>query len=169
MNPYALMAGLVSVVFVAGSAVAADLNQSTIIWTARQSPGTNSVAHANGRAYVAGGTKLQAIALDSVGEVEGEDEMLGEVEIDTTRFGAITSVAAHGDLVAVSVTNRASKTAPGSVLIYRYPGLELEHVYGVGVGPDMLTFSWQIHEVASHNCAAVQAWSPTVLARERLN
>ena len=75
------------------------------------------------------------------GQVEGE-EILGEVEIDTLRFGAITSVAAHGDLVAVSVTDAGSKTAPGSVLIYRFPfGTEPLQELQVGVGPDMLTFS----------------------------
>ena len=54
-------------------------------------------------------------------EDEDEAEVLGEVEIDTAQFGAITSVAAHGDLVAVSVTDAGSKTAPGWVLIYRFP------------------------------------------------
>ena len=46
--------------------------------------------------------------VDSLDMVEGE-EILGELEIDTVRFGAITSVAAHGDLVAVSVTDRGTR------------------------------------------------------------
>ena len=58
------------------------------------------------------------------------------------RFGVITSVAAHGDLVAVSVTDGGGKTAPGWVLIYRFPfGTESPQELPVGVGPDMLTFS----------------------------
>ena len=58
------------------------------------------------------------------------------------RFGVITSVAAHGDLVAVSVTDGGSKTEHGWVLIYRFPfGTEPPQELPVGVGPDMLTFS----------------------------
>ena len=53
--------------------------------------------------------------------ISNTETSLGEVEIDTARFGAITSVAAHGDLVAVSVTDVASKTEHGWVLIYRFP------------------------------------------------
>ncbi len=58
------------------------------------------------------------------------------------RFGVITSVAAHGDLVAVSVTDGEDKTEHGWVLIYRFPfGTEPPQDLPVGAGPDMLTFS----------------------------
>ena len=72
MKPHPFMAGLVSVGFLADPAVAAKLNYE-MIWEVPHSPGANSVAHVNGRAYVASGTTLHALDLKtkaSVGTVD---------------------------------------------------------------------------------------------------
>ena len=59
------------------------------------------------------------------------------------RFGAITSVAAHGDLVAVSVTDarEQDRARLGADLSLPVRAWSRMHECAVGVGPDMLTFS----------------------------
>lgn len=107
------------------------------LWTVSQNPGANAVAHGNERVYVASGTTLTALDMASGVSVD-------EITVDSGRFAAITSVAAHGDLVAIALAS-AVRTEPGWVQLYHAPGgapvLDLAAEVMVGAGPDMLTFT----------------------------
>ena len=133
MDIRSVLVGLFAASLAGGPAVATGL-EHTLRWAVDHASGTNSVSHAAGRAYIASGLTLHALSL-ATGMPEGE------VAIDPDRFGAITGVAAHAGLVAISVTDRAGKTESGWVLLYRVPGLQLQQELRVGAGPDMLAFS----------------------------
>ena len=133
MNAVPFMAGALCASLLVNHSLASELNYSTI-WSVAHGAGANSVAHAGGRAYIASGTTLHSLNLAS-GEPSAAD-----VTIDTTRFGRITSVAAHGNRVAVTVTSVAGQAEPGWVLIYAAESMILLQEILVGAGPDMLTF-----------------------------
>ena len=59
MRGIPLQIGLLGMSLLGGPVAAGEL-EATVRWVAKHSPGTNSIAHAGGRAYVASGTKLQA-------------------------------------------------------------------------------------------------------------
>lgn len=117
---------------VAGSGLGYEL-----LWTTPQQVGTNAVAHALGRVFVASGTSLAELDMQT-------GAPLNQIAIDTNRFSAITSVAAFGSLVAISLRS-TDPTARGAVQLYNAsstsPALNLSAEMAVGVGPDMLTFT----------------------------
>ena len=58
MRGIPLQIGLLGAGLIGGPAAASE-SRCHVRWTVQHSPGTNSIAHAGGRAYVASGSKLQ--------------------------------------------------------------------------------------------------------------
>ena len=97
--------------------------------------GATGVAQADGTVYVIGGTTLYALAL-------ADGAPTGSVTLDPARFAAITGVAAHGSLVAITATPAQDRSrTPGSLLLYDGAGLTALDERPVGIGPDMVTFT----------------------------
>ena len=105
-------------------------------------PVSPGVAHSGGKVFVTGGNTLSALDM-----VNGELD--GQVTLDEGFCGGIhpakiTSVAAHGNRVAVAVAN-AVHTEPGWVLIFNGQALNGSAnclaAITVGANPDMLTFT----------------------------
>ena len=134
MRGLPVLFGLIGVGLLSGPAASVEL-EAKVRWTIQHSPGTNSMPMRTAE-------PTSPAAPNCRRWISTPGHRWVEVEIDTVRFGVITSVAAHGDLVAVSVTDGGGKTEHGWVLIYRFPfGTASPQELPVGVGPDMLTFS----------------------------
>jgi 2',3'-cyclic-nucleotide 2'-phosphodiesterase / 3'-nucleotidase / 5'-nucleotidase len=122
---------------VAHAAHAARLEHARVWTFAQGGEVANLVAYdaERSRVYAGGGRTLYALDMAT-----GVPLPVGPIAVDAADSLAITSVAAHGNLVAVSVA-ADPRTAPGRVRLYNAEGLDLAAEFIVGAGPDMLTFT----------------------------